>query len=605
MRYTPPMLPLLLLLACSGPLWEGADKGPTADMVRIPADPVTGAAADKTGGYWIDRYEFPNKAGEKPEIYVDLGTATERCASVGKRLCTAAEWRRACLGASGDNRYGYGPSHVPNRCHTEARLPSGHTSMMDPTDLIAASGDYPDCQTPEGVVDLVGNAEEWVLADWRGIGGMLEGGAWYTWVGYADCSGAYSRQPDYRLDPDRAVFSAGFRCCWSEAAPTQDALTPEQISADAVRRLEEAKAGSSTAPYDPTAEVEVSPGVFMDVYEYPNRQGQVPVTALTWTEASEKCDAAGKRLCSAYEWEHACTGPTGNRYPYGDRFIEGACAIALDDRPASGQAYACVSSTGVQDLVGSTWEWTSSRLQARALGTARGEVLREIRGGSWQVDMVKGVCEPYDGYPVAPEDSAFPDLGFRCCRGEPHEDPVKPRPGTLACPDDMVAIDDGRMGFCVDKHEEPNRAGAMPTTNLSLVAAQDLCKARGRHVCTEREWLAACSGQARRRWPYGNEYEPERCQDSASQGPGEGGTTAASGSKTGCATPEGVMDMSGNLWEWTVAEGGKGVLHGGGWNISAGLNQCRATAEAAPDHRIPEFGARCCASPTEAAALVK
>lgn len=593
-----PALLWALAWSCSGEPGSGG-SGLTADMVHIDDAAVGGA-----GGYWIDRYEYPNTRGEKPEVYVDMGTAAQRCAQVGKRLCTAAEWRRACLGPQGDLRYGYGKSHEAGRCHTEGRLPSGHTSMMDPKELIAASGAFPDCETAEGVVDMVGNAEEWVLADWRGIGGMLEGGAWYTWVGYADCSGAYSREPDYRLDPDRAVFSAGFRCCWSETAPTAEALTPDAIAADARARLGQARAGSSTAAYDPTAEVEVAGGIYMDVYEYPNRQGEIPRTAVSWVEAQGLCEAAGKRLCSAYEWEHACAGPKGRRYPYGDRLIEGACAVSLAQRPAAGQAYACVSPAGVQDLVGSTWEWTASRLEARALGTARGEVLREIRGGSWITDPVKGVCEPYDGYPVAPEDSEFPDLGFRCCRGEPVNDPVRAVPGSLRCPDDMVAIDAPSGPVCVDRYEEPNRAGAMPTTNLSLADARELCAARGRHVCTEDEWMAACAGPARRRWPYGNEYEPERCADSADQAPGIGGTTEPSGSKEGCVTPEGAFDMSGNLWEWTTDERGKGLLHGGGWNISAGLNQCRAVAQAAETHRIPEFGVRCCASPEEAAKLV-
>ncbi len=573
-------------------------------MVHIGADPVTGAASDQ--GYYIDRYEFPNQAGVRPDVYVDLDTAAERCASAGKRLCTAAEWRRACLGAGGDARYGYGETYVRGRCHTEDRLASGHTSMMDPTELVAASGGYPDCQTPEGVFDLVGNAEEWVLADWRGIDGMLEGGAWYTWVGYADCSGAYSREPDYRLDPDRAVFSAGFRCCWSAAAPTADALTAEQISADADARLQQARAGSSTAAYDPSDEVEVAPGLFMDVFEYPNRSGEIPRTAVTWTEAQDLCDAAGKRLCSAYEWEHACAGPAGLSMPYGDRYVEGACAISADARPRSGQAYACVSATGVQDLVGSAWEWTSSRLQARALGTARGEVLHEIRGGSWRTDPVKGVCRPFDGYPVAPADAAFPDLGFRCCRGAPAEDPVQARPGALSCPDDMVAVagSGDTPDLCVDRFEEPDREGAMPSTNLTLDQARTLCTDRGRHLCTEAEWMAACAGAAGRRWPYGNEYVAERCQDSADEGPGEGGTAAPSGTKTACATPEGVMDMSGNLWEWTVDEHGQGVLHGGGWNISAGLNQCRATAAADAAKALPQFGSRCCATAAEARALL-
>lgn len=587
------VLLLPLLIACSGR--PAVDAPP--DMVPIvDADPAG------PGTYWIDRYEFPNRLGAKPTVYVDLDTAQQRCADSGKRLCTAAEWRRACQGPEG-LRYGYGAQHQRGRCHTEERLASGHTSMMDPTGLIAESGRFPDCTTAEGAVDMVGNAEEWVLDDWHGLAGMLEGGAWYTWSGYADCSGAYSRQPDYRLDPDRAVFSAGFRCCWSQAAPTRAELSQAAIAADSQARLAEAASRAGEVAYDPAPEVELSPGLHMDVFEYPNRAGEYARTVVSWTEASGLCQDAGKRLCSAYEWEQACASPAGNPYPYGGRYVESACPISLDHAPRAGQAFACISPAGAQDLVGGVWEWTSSELTARALGTAAGETLRELRGGSWLVDRVKGVCEPYDGYPVASQSAAFPDVGFRCCRGEEEVSAIQAQHGTLRCPEGMASLPGERGDFCIDRYELPGEAGKEPLINLSLQDAREQCSERGKHVCTEDEWLAACAGPRRRRWPYGNEYQAERCNDAAAQAPGEGGQAMPSGRKADCVSPEGVYDLSGNLWEWTIGADGRGLLHGGGWNISAGLNQCRAIAQADDEHRIPEFGARCCATADEAAEL--
>ncbi len=587
------MIALLLMLACG-------EEGPTppgdTPMVAISATP------GGPGAFWIDQHEFPNKAGEKPTLYTDLSMAREGCAAVGKRVCTAAEWRRACSGPEG-HRYGYGPTFEPGRCHSEDKLPSGHTSMMKPEQLVAASGAYPNCRTSEGVVDMPGNLEEWVLDDWKGMDGMLEGGAWYTLADYADCSGLYSRHPDYRLSTDKKVYSAGFRCCWTPAPPTE-----ADIRADADARIGAARALSSTAPYAPENEVEVAPGRFMDTYEYPNRVGEVPVVGVTWGEARGLCEAAGKRLCSAKEWEDACAGPDRLPWPYGDRPVTGACATLGTGIAKSGHHLACVSPSGVHDLAGNVWEWTDTPLDAPVLAPPGGAALREIRGGSWTTDDLKATCLPRDGYPLAPEGAVFPDLGFRCCRGESEASQAAVKqPATLTCPAGMVPLD----GYCIDRFEHPDHQFQPVLGNLDWDDAKAACAGVGKHVCTEAEWLGACEGPAHRRWPYGNVYVKDACQDSSDVAADRGGGATRAGKRTKCVTPEGVGDLSSNLWEWVErssdpALGGRprGVIRGGGWNISAGLGQCRAVFAPSPTYRAPELGVRCCASAAEAAALL-
>ena len=558
--------------------------------------------------FQIDVYEFPNKAGSEPTYSVDLADAQAACEKKGKRLCTSTEWRRACAGPEGARRYSYGDQYIPRICHTEVDKASGHSSMLDPAGLIVASGAYADCQTDAGIHDLNGTLEEWVLDSWRGIGGMLEGGAFYTHHEYTDCTGQYSRQPDYRLVADQPVSSAGFRCCVSETPPSE-----EDISADANTRIEAAQRLNSTAPYQTDNEVEISPGLFMDRFEYPNQAGEFPIRAIQWTEANEKCTAAGKRLCSAAEWEQACGGSQRNTMPYGEHYMAGACPVYLDAPTPSGSHPACASDLGVYDLVGGLWEWTSTPLDAEALraqglsfgdqsywhkdpdskgSQSQTESLREIRGGSWYVEEKKGLCRPDEGYPAAPEGVPFPDVGFRCCRGQAKKVPQPTSMSPESCPSGLVLSG----GVCISEMEFPGERGTIPRGNLNWQDAQEQCQTQGLRVCTSTEWTRACEGAEERRWPYGDVYEPQRCfvlEDDAST------ETSArpSGSMADCASADGVFDMSGNLWEWTEDTNGQGVLRGGGWNFSAGMNQCRAQATPDLTTREAQFGVRCCTEP--------
>ncbi len=572
------VLPLLAALA----LVSGCDGEPAAPPP--PPDMVTLSTADGWA-FAIDIYEFPNEAGVKPRTYVNMDEAQAACQEAGKRLCTAQEWRRACEGPEGAWRYGYGADFSKGACFAGQALPSGHTSMMDPTELVAAAGAYERCVTPEGVHDLVGNLEEWVFDDWKGVDGMLEGGAWYTYPRYADCSGRYSRQPDYRIDPRKRVYSAGFRCCTSP-----EPLDQARIAADAARRLAASRERASTRAYDPGAEVQVSGGLWIDRYEYPNHPGEHPLAGVSQERAQALCEQADKRLCSAYEWELACAGPEHAAFPYGDDFVPNACAAEIPAPAPSGRYLACSSFAGAQDMVGGVWEWTGTPLDVPGLKARPDQVLRELRGGSWYTDPGKARCQPRDGYPAAPQDAAFPDVGFRCCRGTLDLPPDEPQAGSVRCQEGLVAIGD----FCIDRFEHPGVEGQRPVANLDFAGATLACEERGLRLCSEAEWEQACAGPHHRRWPYGNVYEPDRCHDESRIRETNAGEASAAGAYPSCATPEGLMDMSGNLWEWVATPRSTGAIKGGGWNVSAGLGQCTARAFASTDYASAETGTRCC-----------
>lgn len=121
----------------------------------------------------IDRFEAPNRKGEKPILLVSATEAEAWCKERDKRLCTEAEWRRSCAGAEG-RAFPYGERHEKHACNDDKsyRVPSwaALAKHPDPAARVEAerldqsepAGDRPRCTTPEGVHDLVANAAEWV-----------------------------------------------------------------------------------------------------------------------------------------------------------------------------------------------------------------------------------------------------------------------------------------------------------------------------------------------------------------------------------------------------------------------------------------------------------
>jgi formylglycine-generating enzyme required for sulfatase activity len=114
---------------------------------------------------------------------------------------------------------------------------------------------------------------------------------------------------------------------------------------------------------------------------------------------------------------------------------------------------------------------------------------------------------------------------------------------------------------------------------------------------TEQQWQRAAQGSDKREYPWGSAFEPGRCN----AGNLLNHTTPVDCYPDG-ASPFGVQDMAGNVWEWclTVFESGDNdmlsnmprVVRGGAWpsDLSAG---CLSFREAiAPDIRINHIGFR-------------
>ncbi len=68
---------------------------------------------------------------------------------------------------------------------------------------------------------------------------------------------------------------------------------------------------------------------------------------------------------------------------------------------------------------------------------------------------------------------------------------------------------------------------------------------------TEQQWQRAAQGDDGRAYPWGNGFDAKRCNSSV--GTKSSGTTPVTQYPNG-ASPYGVLDMSGNVWEWMLNE---------------------------------------------------
>jgi hypothetical protein len=167
----------------------------------------------------MDVFEWPNRAGEVPLVMVRFVDAEAACASVGKRLCSEAEWETACEGPEAFP-WPYGWVRDPAACNNgrpykpvnEAKLASESREVRDAeaarVHQAAPSGAFPRCESVHGVVDLVGNVEEWVTSsrpEWP-FRSALKGGYWAKPM--SGCRGTNdSHGPMFRY------YETGFRCC--------------------------------------------------------------------------------------------------------------------------------------------------------------------------------------------------------------------------------------------------------------------------------------------------------------------------------------------------------------------------------------------------------
>jgi len=285
-----------------------------------------------------------------------------------------------------------------------------------------------------------------------------------------------------QMEAIRAIFARSGVIGQGNPAIARHPLTPEQCRADLAQRsiryddpgFERICGGRFMAPlYDPRSQRPEEAKACIDQFEFPDIPCEYPVVWVKAREAAQICEAMGKRLCDAHEWEGACAGrlePPDYRFElargvapntavermrsvhnkerqvdknwsYGPAHRAGICATGSLKSPGcvgggwnicgsntypAGSFPNCRSSLGVYDLHGNAAEHMNLPLvdgQMASLGSK--ELGYTEMKGSWFIfdsyraheDWCRWRAPYWHGSRVMDAHShANYHLGFRCCR---------------------------------------------------------------------------------------------------------------------------------------------------------------------------------------------
>ena len=379
-----------------------------------------------------------------------------------------------------------------------------------------------------------------------------------------------------------------------------------------------------------------------------------PVTYVSWHDAVAYCRFVGGFLPSEAQWERAARGGDERTWPWGDEppTAERATFGTTDTAPV-GSHPGGVGPFGALDLAGNAWEWTTSALRPYPYDPADGRDdpsrsdSRVVRGGafihgpgeircSYRHELASGAVDHYVGLRLAagsadtlalavetvdvaagdvvlgndPRPSAGPAL--------PDEVPqhtvslasvlVGATPVTNAEYSSFV----GETGHSPPPHwpdgEVPEALAEHPVTYVDWFDARAYSSWAGARLPTEAEWEKAARGTDGRLYPWGDDGARAAVANFGG-GPKHGCTTAVREHPTG-ASPYGLLDVAGNVWEWVSSayapypyDAGDGredpesglprALRGGSY-ASPGLRhvRCASRSRSAPGRRSPHIGFR-------------
>ncbi len=93
-----------------------------------------------------------------------------------------------------------------------------------------------------------------------------------------------------------------------------------------------------------------------------------------------------------------------------------------------------------------------------------------------------------------------------------------------------------------------------PVTFVTWDDADAYCRWAGKRLPTDKEWEKAGRGPHGRIFPWGNDFDVTRANTPVRwQAIGQDGDTTPVGAFAAGASPYGLYDMTGNVWEWTAS----------------------------------------------------
>ena len=284
-----------------------------------------------------------------------------------------------------------------------------------------------------------------------------------------------------QMEKIRAIFAGSRIIGQGNPAITQHPVTPEQCAAKlqqqgvsyADARFERICGAKYMAPlYDPKSGRPEDATACIDQFEFPDIPCAYPVVWVKAREAAELCEAEGKRLCDANEWEDACQGESeppdyrfdlaqgvppevaihrmreahnrahesDKRWSYGPIYQRGICATSSFKTPGcnggswtqcgsntfpAGDFPACHSPLEVYDLNGNAAEHMNLPINPAQMSSRGSTTLgyTEMKG-SWFIfdtyraheDWCRWRAPFWHGTRVMdPNSHANYHLGFRCC----------------------------------------------------------------------------------------------------------------------------------------------------------------------------------------------